>query len=213
MRPRLLVFASGTEKGGGSGFENLLIKSRDWDPQVKFVGVVSNHEKGGVFERARKLGVQFLYSAKGRTQADYERIIRLKRPHFIALSGWIDMIKGHDPKTTFNIHPAYDLVRYGGRGFHGDHVHEAVLKDLEKGLVKHHGITMHFATERYDDPAAVFFKRKVEIRKGDTLETLRARVNEAEHWWQPIITHRVITGKIHWDGKNPESIVGADIEE
>ena len=87
--PRLLIFASGTEVGGGSGFKNLVIKSRDWEPQVKIVGVVSNHEHGGVSEHARILGVQFLYSAKGRTKADYERIIGFKRPDFIALSGWL----------------------------------------------------------------------------------------------------------------------------
>ncbi len=210
--PRLLIFASGAEKGGGSGFENLVIRSRDGVPNANIVAVVSNHENGGVSKRAKKLEVQFFHSPKGRTKADYEAIIECTQPDFIALSGWLGKIEGHDPRTTFNIHPAYDLFRYGGKGMHGDYVHEAALDDFRRGLVKYHGITMHFATEKYDDPAAVFFKKKVEIKKGDTLETLRARVNEAEHWWQPIITHRVITGQIHWDGKNPESIVGEDIE-
>lgn len=47
--PKLIIFASGTEDGGGSGFENL-VTSKDLDADV--VTVVSNHEHGGVRVRA-----------------------------------------------------------------------------------------------------------------------------------------------------------------
>jgi hypothetical protein len=38
---------------------------------------------------------------------------------------------------------------------------------------------------------------------------LAARVLEAEHKWQPIITNKVLIGEISWDGQNPESLRGA----
>jgi folate-dependent phosphoribosylglycinamide formyltransferase PurN len=81
----------------------------------------------------------------------------------------------------------------------------------QRGEVTHSGITMHFATERYDDPNAVFFRRIVPIQPDDTPVTLQARVNRLEHTWQAIITDLVVHGDISWDG-TPGSIRGADLE-
>src|SRR3989344_1572175 len=58
MRPKIIVFASGKRSGGGSGFENLA-RSKDLDADI--VAVVSNHERGGIHERAAQLGVPFVY--------------------------------------------------------------------------------------------------------------------------------------------------------
>ena len=60
-RPKLFIFASGTATGGGSGFEKLVTASRNGVLDADIVGVVSNHEHGGVRERAERLGVPFFY--------------------------------------------------------------------------------------------------------------------------------------------------------
>ncbi len=104
------------------------------------------------------------------------------------------------------------MVKFGGKGFHGHHVHEAVIEAYKRGEVTFSGVTMHFVTAKYDDPAAVFFKRRVPIYPDDTADTLQARVNAMEHKWQAIITDRVVNGKIYWNGRDASSIVGADIE-
>jgi phosphoribosylglycinamide formyltransferase-1 len=208
----IIVFASGSEKGGGSGLLKLYEATQSGVLQAKIVCVVSNHEHGGVREKADRFGIPFIFSPKGRTTEDYVRIIKESGADFTILSGWLGLISGHDPRTTINIHPAWIPSRYRGKGFYGHHVHEAVLADYKAGLVDHHGITMHFATAVYDDPDAVFFRRMVEIKHDDTAETLGARANKMEHQWQAIITNRVIMGEIAWDGKTASSIIGADIE-
>jgi len=58
-RIRVLVFASGDEKGGGSGFQELVEFSRTNPPVVdaQIVGVISNHHNGGVRRRADALHI------------------------------------------------------------------------------------------------------------------------------------------------------------
>ena len=217
MKPKLLVFASGTklydtEKGGGSGFQKLFEATQTGILQADIVAVVSNHEKGGVRARAEKLGVPFIYSPKPRTASDYQKIVSDTGADFIALSGWLALIEGLPANKTFNIHPAWLPSPFGGDGFYGHHVHEAVIKAYKEGKVTHAGVTMHFVTEKYDDDRAIFFRRRVEILPDDTPETLAKRVNEMEHKWQAIITNKVVSGEISWDGKDFSTMKGADLE-
>lgn len=60
-KPKLLVFASGSAEGGGSGFENLVNQANNWVLDTSIVAVVSNYEQGGVRQRADKLGVPFVH--------------------------------------------------------------------------------------------------------------------------------------------------------
>jgi folate-dependent phosphoribosylglycinamide formyltransferase PurN len=62
-RIRVLVFASGDEKGGGSGFQELVEFSKTNPPvlDAQIVGVISNHSHGGVRKRADALHISFEY--------------------------------------------------------------------------------------------------------------------------------------------------------
>lgn len=200
MKPRLLVFASGTKDGGGSGFENLVKRVEAAD----IVGVVSNYEHGGVRERADRLGVPFIYFPGPYTAEEYRKIVTDAKVDFVALSGWLKLIAGLDPKTTFNIHPG-PLPEFGGKGLWGHHVHEAVLKAYKEGRVTESAISMHFVTPEFDE-GPVFFRHPVPILPDDTPETLAERVNAAEHEWQPKITDKVVRGEISWDGHDPLSL-------
>ena len=212
--PKLIIFASGG-KGldeGGSGFKKLGEAVKAGILRAEIVAVVSNNVTGGVRDKARVLQIPCLHSPKGRTAEDYRRIVRVTEAKFTALSGWLGKVEGLDPRTTFNIHPAWDMVKFGGKNFYGHKVHEAVIAAYKRGEVTFSGISMHFVTPEYDNPKTVFFKRRVPILPDDTADTLAKRVNEMEHKWQAIITDRVVNGVIHWDGVNVDSIVGADIE-
>ncbi len=210
--PKLIIFASGSKDGGGSGFQKLVEATGTCVLGAEIVAVVSNHEHGGVRKRADALGIRFVYSPKGRTADDYRRIIQESGADYTALSGWLGKIEGHDPRTTFNIHPALLPSPFGGQGFYGHHVHEAVIAAYKRDKITHTGVTMHFATAKYDDPSAVFFQRQVEILPDDTPDTIAQRVNQTEHSWQARITDLVVTGVIKWDGVNTASIQGASIE-
>jgi phosphoribosylglycinamide formyltransferase 1 len=215
-KPKVIVFASGSKDGGGSGFENLVVQSRE-NPKVNFkvVAVVSNHEHGGVREKAERLGISFIYLDKDhRTAEDYERVVRESGAEWVSLSGWLKLVpmkenpddpnSGLDPSKTINIHPG-PLPKFGGAGMYGHHVHDAVMEAFRKGEVTHGAVSMHFATAKYDE-GPKFLHYPVLIQEGDTAEILGKRVNEAEHEIQPVITSMVVNSEISWDGKDPKSL-------
>lgn len=205
MKKKLIIFASGSKTGGGSGFANLVSASRDGRLNAEIVMVISNHENGGVREKADRLGIKFLHFPAPYTAEKYREVAA--EADFVALSGWLKMVEGLDPKTTFNIHPG-DTHKFGGAGMYGHHVHEAVIEAYKRGQVTHSAVTMHFVTDdKQYDRGPVFFQAPVEIFPDDTAETLAERVNLAEHLYQPIVTNAVVEGRVHWDGQNPDSVV------
>ncbi len=203
-RPKLLVFASGTADGGGSGFENLVRASGDGRLDAEIVGAVSNHAQGGVRKRADALGVPFVHFHAPWDGDAYRRIAQASGADFFALSGWLKLAIGLDPARTFNIHPG-PLPEFGGRGMYGRRIHEAVIAAFARGEATHSAACMHFTTADYDR-GPVFFRVDVPIEAGDTPDTLAARVNAAEHRWQPEITNLVVQRAISWDGVDPASL-------
>ena len=209
-KPKILIFASGSAEGGGSGFENLVLASRKGSLHADIVAVVSNYVNGGVRARADKLGVPFLHFAKPWTGEAYQKIATESGADFFALSGWLKLVAGLDPatkfnsRTVFNIHPGR-LPEFGGPGLYGHHVHEATIAAFENRIITHSAVSMHFVTGEYDR-GPIFFQGFVEIHDGDTPESLGQRVNEKEHIYQPGITDMVVRGSISWDGVNPKSL-------
>ena len=209
-KPKILIFASGSAKDGGSGFENLVLASRNGTLNAEIVAVVSNHENGGVRINADKLKVPFWFFPKPWDDENYQRLAAKSGADFFPLSGWLKLITGLDPatrfnsRTVFNIHPG-PLPCFGGPGLYGQNVHEAVIAAFKRGEITHSAVSMHFVTEEFDK-GPVFFQRKIEISNTDTAETLGRRANKQEKVHQPRITNLVVNGLIKWDGINPESL-------
>ncbi len=209
-KPKVLVFASGSAEGGGSGFEKLVLASRDGSLDADIVAVVSNHANGGVRSRANKLGVPFLHFPKPWNAEAYQQLASESGADFFALSGWLKLVVGLDlatrfnSRTVFNIHPG-PLPDFGGPGLYGHHVHEAVVAAFGRQEITYSAVSMHFVTGEYDR-GPVFFQCKVKINGDDTPDTIGARVNQQEHIHQPRITNMVVNGLIAWDGVSPDSL-------
>ena len=75
-----------------------------------------------------------------------------------------------------NVHPAL-IPSFCGKGFYGLHVHEAAL---QKG-VKVSGATVHFVTAECD-AGPIILQKAVDIKNGDTPETLQRRIMEEAEW-------------------------------
>lgn len=196
---KLLIFASGSKDGGGSGFQELVENSRTEVLEVEIAGVVSNHENGGVKQKADKLNVPFEYFKKpDQNSHRYIEIVKKYGADFVALSGWLKKATGLNPRTTINIHPGL-LPDFGGLGMYGHYVHEAVINAHKEGKTKMSGVSMHFVTDEYDR-GPIFFEFPIWIRPDDTAESLATRVNKIEHAYQSWITNLVVTGQIIWDG-------------
>jgi len=97
------------------------------------------------------------------------------------------------PNRILNIHPAL-LPKYGGKGMYGKNVHEAVIAggDTESG------VTVHLVDGGYDTGPTVAQKR-VPVHKGDTVETLAARVLSEEHRLYSTTIERIASGEIDLD--------------
>ncbi len=80
------------------------------------------------------------------------------------------------PNRMININPAL-IPSFCGKGFYGLHVHEAALA---KG-VKVSGATVHFVTADCD-AGPIILQKAVEVKNGDTPETLQKRIMEEAEW-------------------------------
>ena len=96
----------------------------------------------------------------------------------LILAGFLMKIPSHLidawPRRIINIHPAL-LPKYGGKGMHGMHVHEAVVaaKEVESG------ITIHLVDEQYDH-GKTLFQAKCEVLPCDTALDVAAKIHLLE---------------------------------
>jgi formyltetrahydrofolate-dependent phosphoribosylglycinamide formyltransferase len=96
---------------------------------------------------------------------------------------------------VMNVHPAL-LPAFGGTGFYGDRVHRAVL---ESG-VKLSGCTVHFADACYDH-GPIILQAAVPVEDDDTVESLAARVFEAECTLYPQAIQLFAEGRLRITGR------------
>lgn len=75
-----------------------------------------------------------------------------------------------------NVHPAL-LPLFGGKGMHGDRVHEAVLA----AGASESGVTVHRVHPDTVDLGEVVVQRRVQVQPGDDVPALSARVLAEEH--------------------------------
>lgn len=89
-----------------------------------------------------------------------------------------------------NVHPALDLKKYGGEGFFGGNVHKAVLEAGEKES----GCTIHFVTEDVD-AGPIIDQAKVDIEEGETVDSLKDKVQAVEKKLYPEVIRRFARGE------------------
>ena len=200
-QPNILVFASGTKTGGGSGFEIMVKAARTQPPilDASICAVITNHADGGVWHRAQSHGIPAAYWAGPYVAEGYQNFVKNFQADYVMLSGWLKLVSGLDPARTINIHPA-PLPRFGGPKIYGHYAHEAVLAAYRRGEITHSAVTMHFVDPVYDR-GPIIFALPVPIEPDDTPETLAARVNQAEHEWQPRVLNYVVHGQVRLVGQ------------
>jgi phosphoribosylglycinamide formyltransferase-1 len=201
---KIAALASGDEDSGGSGFEKLVEASVRGDLGAEVSCVLSNYPTGGVYERAKRLGIRFEFFDNPWTVEHFYQLVG-EEIDLVCMSGWRKLAVGFDSTKTINIHPA-PLPQFGGPGMHSHFVHEAVMKAYHARQVTHSAVSMHFVTDKFDQ-GPKFFEYLVEIEPNDTPVTLKARLNVIEHEYQWQLTKQVLEGKITWDGINKDSLV------
>jgi formyltetrahydrofolate-dependent phosphoribosylglycinamide formyltransferase len=168
--------------GGGRTLQNLIDRIAAGALDARIEVVVSSHPGVQGLERARRHGIpahaiDFRAFPDDRRFGDAVTGILDRYPlDLVAMGGFIRrwLFPERYAGRVLNIHPAL-LPAFGGRGFYGRRVHEAVL---ESGAAES-GCTVHFADLQYDR-GPIVLQRRVPVLPGDTPDTLAERVFQAE---------------------------------
>lgn len=147
--------------------------------------LVSNKPKAYALERAKKHDIATVLISHETPCSELIQVLHTHRIDWIILAGYLALVPAEliseFPNRIINLHPAL-LPKYGGKGMHGEHVHEVVLAAHEK----HSGITIHYVNEQYDS-GAIIFQASCPVYSEDTPDTLAARIHPLEHRYLPII--------------------------
>lgn len=185
--------------GSGSNLQSLLdAQKADALAGAKIVLVLSDNPKSYALTRAEQAGVQALVIRPKdyATRADWERAVGdaldAARVDWVLLAGFLRIFSGDFVRRfagrILNIHPSL-LPKYGGEGFYGLKVHEAVLAGNEKES----GASVHFVTESCDE-GPVILQEKVAVYPEDTPEQLQQRVLKIEHKLYPKAVRELLKG-------------------
>jgi formyltetrahydrofolate-dependent phosphoribosylglycinamide formyltransferase len=101
---------------------------------------------------------------------------RAARADLVVMAGFLHLVRipADFAGRVVNIHPSL-LPAFGGQGFHGMHVHRAVI---ERGCTVS-GCTVHLVDDEYDH-GRILLQKAVPVLPDDTPESLAARVFAAE---------------------------------
>lgn len=163
--------------GGGTNLQALL--DQDLSPgQISLV--LSSSAKAYALERANKASVPTAV-CRGK---DYEKqmadLLKEHRIDLVVLAGYLKILTADFLDTigipVINVHPAL-LPKFGGKGYYGLRVHEAVLASGDTVT----GATVHYVNA-VTDGGQIIRQKKVPVKPGDTPEILQGRVMEEAEW-------------------------------
>ena len=168
--------------GGGRSLENLAAVIARGELEGRLALVLSNTTKAFALERARRLEIPAVVIDPERKLSPEEfsrdafAAIESFRCDVAVMAGFLRLLR--IPPSwlgrVMNIHPAL-LPAFGGKGYYGDRVHEAVLASGAKET----GCTVHYVDNEYDH-GPVILQRRIAVLPEDTVPSLAARVFEEE---------------------------------
>jgi phosphoribosylglycinamide formyltransferase-1 len=202
---KIAVLASGS----GTNLQALIDAIEKKEMPAQIAVVISNVPDAFALERAKKHGIKTVcVPHKGRTREEHEaELLKVLKEHetgLVVLAGYLRMLTPliirEYKNRIINIHPAL-LPSFGGPGMHGENVHRAVL---EYGC-KVSGCTVHFVDDGIDS-GPVIVQKCVDVKEGDTPETLAERILEQEHKALPLAVQLIAEGRVTVEGRRARII-------
>jgi phosphoribosylglycinamide formyltransferase 1 len=191
---RLAVLIS----GGGTTLTNLVAKIKAGLLSAEIPIVIASRPDCGGIARAAEAGLRcdVVQRKSFANVADFSAAIfehcRESSVDLVICGGFLSLltIPSDFSGRVINIHPSL-IPAFSGKGFHGHHVHEAVLA---RGA-KVSGCTVHFVDDEYDH-GPIILQRVVPVADNDTPEQLAARVFAAECEALPAAIRLFATGRL-----------------
>lgn len=178
--------------GAGSNFQALLaqIEAKRLNAVCSFL-IVNNKNCGAAqIAKAKDIPVYHISSVTHPDPLEYEQafldVLKKHEIDFLVLAGYMKKLTNsllmHLKNRILNIHPSL-LPKFGGQGFYGRRVHEAVIEANQAWS----GATVHLVSGEYDD-GLILGQSMVPVFPNDTPDTLAARVLVAEHnlYWKTL---------------------------
>ena len=179
-KARLVILISGR----GSNMQSIIRAIEAGELQADIAAVISNRPDAAGLQTASAAGIatQVInhrdFDSREAFDQQLAREIDGYQPDYVILAGFMRILTAafveHFADRLINIHPSL-LPK-----FKGLHTHQRAIEAGER----EHGASVHFVTAELDD-GPVILQAKVPVLKGDTPETLAARVLIEEHKLYP----------------------------
>lgn len=171
--------------GGGTNFQAIADNVKKGVIPGEIALVLSDHKDAYGLVRAEKMGISHaaILRREYKDSESYYRAMIEKldaaNVDYLLLAGFMRILPAfftdHYKRRILNIHPSL-IPKFSGKGFYGEHVHEAVIAAGEKVS----GATVHFV-DAGCDTGEIILQREVPVLPDDTAQTLAKRVLETEH--------------------------------
>lgn len=185
MPARIAVLVS----GNGSNLQAIIDAVRLRVLPAQVVVVVSNRKDAYGLERAAKANIPTHYfplkpyTDAGKPRTEYDRdlaeLVAGYKPDWVVLAGWMHLLSqaflDRFPYRVINLHPALP-----GQ-FPGTNAIAEALAAYQAGRIKHTGCMVHLVPDEAVDSGPILGTADVTIYPTDTVETLAARMHQAEH--------------------------------
>ena len=165
----------------GTTLQALIDARTDGRLNAKLVTVISNNSGSGALRRAAAAGIA-THHISSKTHADEDLAVlaacQQAEADWVLLLGYMKKL-GEQTLAAYkgriiNTHPAL-LPKFGGKGYFGRRVHEAVIAAGETES----GATIHVVDYDYDT-GPILAQISLQVLPEDTPSTLEARVKAAE---------------------------------
>ncbi len=177
--------------GAGSNLQALL----DAKLPMDFSLVISNRPEAAGLAKAQAAGIETLaldhrqFASRDAFDAELVRVIEPLKPDWVILAGFMRRLTPTFVRAfsdrLLNIHPSL-LPKYPG------------LDTYERALAagdSQVGSTVHLVTEDVDQ-GPILAQVAVDIEKGDTASSLKAKVQQVEHRLYPAVLRSLLSGQI-----------------
>jgi formyltetrahydrofolate-dependent phosphoribosylglycinamide formyltransferase len=205
---RIGILLSG--KGRGSNMQALIDATRDGRIPGDVALVVSTSPGAPALERAAAAGVSTRlvaapeYADPEELDAALVAAFEAAGVDLICLAGYMRLLTPAFVRRfagrMMNVHPGL-LPAFGGKGFYGKRVHEAVI---ESGA-RFTGVTVHFVDDEYDH-GPIILQRVVPVEDDDTPDTVAQRVLIEEHRAYPEAVRLFAEGRLRIEGRRVRTL-------
>jgi len=169
---------------GGSAAKHIITAIRNKQLEAEIGVVITNNPDSVIYDWCHQNAVDVICINGNTHTVESEKDLAIHKAlikvntDLIILSGYMKKIGSitlsEYSNRVLNIHPSL-LPKHGGKGLFGDKVHQSVIASGDKQS----GATVQFINEEYDE-GPVFSQQSVEVVEGETVESLKTKVQAIE---------------------------------